>query len=164
VAFYFCGGAALTDAAIAALPQNFWYSFGLIKNATAVKIPQSMLVVTLASNFGTFLLYMLTNVVAVVAFREHHSFHGFKHAVVPVFGLLANLACMAFYLIGPFSVAGMSWKEPYVALGVAACWGIYGAIYFAGRSSSKGKEIILSRKHAKNPAIRAMEEASLSRA
>jgi len=164
VAFYFCGGAALTDAAIAALPQNFWYSFGLIKNATAVKIPQSMLVVTLASNFGTFLLYMLTNVVAVVAFREHHSFHGFKHAVVPVFGLLANLACMAFYLIGPFSVAGMSWKEPYVALGVAAVWGIYGAIYFAGRSSAKGKEIILSRKHAKNPAIRAMEEASLSRA
>ena len=43
-----------------------------------------------------------------------------KHVAVPVFGLLANLLCMLFYLIGPFSVAGMSWKEPYVALGIAA--------------------------------------------
>ena len=68
--------------------------------------------VTLASNFGTFLLYMLTNIVAIVAFREHHSFQGFKHMVVPVFGLLANLGCMLFYLLGPFSVAGMSRKEP----------------------------------------------------
>ena len=142
VVFYFCGGAALTDAAITALPHNFWYSFGLIKNATAVKIPQSLLVVTLASNFGMFLFYGLTNAIAIVAFREHHSFNGFKHMVVPVFGVVANLGCMLFYLVGPFSVAGMSWKEPFVALGVAACWGIYGLIYFSTRSKSKGKLMI----------------------
>ena len=141
VAFYFCGGAAQTDDAIKALPHNFWYSFGLIPNALATKIPQSMLVVTLVSNFGTFLLYMLTNIVAIVAFVEHHTFNSFKHIVIPVFGLLANLACMLFYLIGPFSVAGMSWKEPYVALGVAAVWGIYGAFYFFGRSKKTGKPI-----------------------
>ena len=35
---------------------------------------------------------MMTCIVAIVAFREHHSFNGFKHLVVPVFGLLANLA------------------------------------------------------------------------
>jgi len=78
-----------------------------------------LVIVTLVSNFGTFLLYMLTCLVAIVAFREHHSFHGFKHMVVPVFGLIANLACMLFYLIGPFTVSGMSWKEPYIALLVA---------------------------------------------
>ena len=44
-------------------------------------------------------------------------FNGFKHLVIPVFGLLANLACMLFYIVGPFVVAGMSWKEPFVALG-----------------------------------------------
>ena len=33
-------------------------------------------------------------------------------------GLLANFGCMLFYLVGPFSVTGMSWKEPYIALGV----------------------------------------------
>jgi hypothetical protein len=82
--------------------------------------------------------------VAIVAFREHHSFHGFKHMVVPVFGLLANFGCMLFSLLGPFSVAGMSWHEPYIALGVSLLWIIAGAIYFAMSSKSKGKEIILS--------------------
>jgi hypothetical protein len=60
---------------------------------------------------------MTTCIVAIVAFREHHMFNGFKHMVVPVFGLLANFACMLFYLIGPWSVPGMSVKEPYIALG-----------------------------------------------
>ena len=146
VLFYFCGGAALTADTIKGLPQNLWYSFGIIGHDTAAKIPQSMLIVTLASNFGTFLLYMLTNVVAIIAFREHHSFNTFKHVVVPVFGLVANLLCMLFYLIGPFSVAGMSWKEPYVALGVAAVWGLYGVWYFTQSSKRKGREILLSRK------------------
>ena len=105
----------------------------------AGKLPNSLIVVTLVSNFGTFLLYMLTCYVAIVAFREHHSFNGFKHMVVPVFGLLANLLCMLFYLVGPFMVAGMSPVEPFVALGVAAVWGIYGAWYFLSASKSKGR-------------------------
>jgi basic amino acid/polyamine antiporter, APA family len=100
-------------------------------------------VITLASNFGTFLLYMMTCIIAIIAFREHHSFHGFKHVVVPVFGLLANLLCMLFYLIGPFSVAGMSYKEPFIALGIAAIWGIYGAFYFLGSSKKKDKPVLV---------------------
>jgi amino acid transporter len=143
VALYFCGGAALTDDTIKGLPHNFWYSFGLWPHDMAANIPQSLLVITLASNFGTFLLYMMTCIIAIVAFREHHSFHGFKHVVVPVFGLLANLLCMLFYLFGPFSVAGMSWKEPYVALGIAAVWGIYGAFYFHMSSKKKAKSILV---------------------
>ena len=71
-------------------------------------LPNSLLIVTLASNFGTFMLYMLTCVIAIVAFREHHSFSGIKHMVIPVFGVVANLLCMLFYLVGPFCVAGMS--------------------------------------------------------
>ena len=60
---------------------------------------------------------MLTCWIAIVAFREHHMFNGIKHLVIPVFGLLANLACMLFYLVGPIpgiGVAGMSWMEPYI--------------------------------------------------
>ena len=106
---------------IKALPHNVWYSFGIFSHDMAAKIPQSLLVVTLVSNFGTFLLYMMTCIVAIVAFREHHTFNGFKHVFVPVFGLVANLLCMLFYLVGPFMVPGMSWKEPYVALAFARC-------------------------------------------
>jgi amino acid transporter len=126
--------------------NNAWYSFGIFKPETYSHLPNTLVIITLISNFGTFLLYMLTCIVAMVAFREHHSFNGFKHFVVPIFGLLANLGCMLFYLIGPFTVAGMSVKEPYIALGVCAAWGIYGLVYFLKSSKAKGKETILTQK------------------
>ena len=113
----------------------------------AQKLPNSLLVVTLVSNFGTFMLYMLTCVIAIVAFREHHSFNTFKHTFVPVFGLLANLLCMLFYLIGPFMVAGMTVAEPYTALVVAAIWAIYGLFYFNRASKKKGKAVYSSAEH-----------------
>ncbi len=128
--------------------HNIWYSFGIFAPETYAKLPNTLLIITLVSNFGTFLLYMTTCIVAIVAFREHHMFNGFKHLVVPVFGLLANLACMLFYLIGPWTVAGMSVKEPYIALGVAAVWGVYGWVYFAKSSKARGKEMILTAKPA----------------
>ena len=99
--------------------------------------------VTLVSNFGTFLLYMMTCVVAIVAFREHHTFSGFKHVFIPVFGILANFCCMLFYLVGPFMVAGMSPKEPFVALGIVILWGVYGLIYFKRSSARKGRPIFV---------------------
>lgn len=142
----YMGGQATAPAALD--KHNFWYSFGIFSPDMYVKLPNTLLIVTLISNFGTFLLYMTTCFVAMVAFREHHSFNGIKHVVIPVLGLLANLAIMLFYLIGPFSVSGMSWKEPYIALGICALWGIYGGIYFLKSSKARGKEILLSSKPA----------------
>jgi amino acid transporter len=129
---------------------TFWYSVGIFSNPHAyVTWPNTVLIITLISNFGTFMLYMTTCIVAIVAFREHHSFHGFKHMVVPVFGLLANFGCMLFYLLGPIpsiGVAGMSFKEPYIALGCSLAWIIAGGIYLAMTSKAKGKEILLTAK------------------
>ena len=130
------------------LQGSFWYLFGVFKPDTYARLPNTLVIVTLVSNFGTFLLYMLTCIIAIVAFREHHSFNTFKHVVVPVFGLLANLACMLFYLVGPFTVTGMSVKEPYIALGFCLVWGLYGGYYFARASKRKGKEILLRSKPA----------------
>ncbi len=146
ILFNFAGPAAQSDDTIKGLPQNFWYSFGIWSHDLAAKIPQSSVVVTLVSNFGTFLLYMMTCIVAIVAFREHHTFNGFKHMFIPVFGVAANLMCMLFYLIGPFAVTGMSWREPYVALAICAIWGIYGLIYFKSASSKKGRAIYVTEK------------------
>jgi len=139
----YLGGQTTAPAALDAKYHNIWYSFGIFSPDAYTKLPNTLVIITLISNFGTFLLYMITCWIAVVAFREHHSFNGFKHMVVPIFGLLANLACMLFYLIGPFTVSGMSWKEPYIALGVAAIWGIYGAIYFVRASKKKAKPIFV---------------------
>src|SRR5438874_5978726 len=127
-----------------ALPQNVRYSFGVWGHDFASKVPQSSVVITLVSNFGTFVLYMMTCIVAIVAFREHHTFNGFKHVFIPVFGILANLTCMLFYLVGPSVVAGMSPREPFIALGICALWGIYGWIYFTGSSAKKGREIYVT--------------------
>lgn len=127
---------------------NFWYKLAIFSPHAYTWLPNSLLIVTLISNFGTFLLYMTTCIVAIVAFKEHHSFHGFKHFVVPLFGLVANAGCMLFYLVGPKFVPGMSPKEPLWALGISAAWILIGAIYLATSSKSKGKEVILTQKPA----------------
>ncbi len=125
--------------------HNIWYSFGLFNPDVLSKLPNTLVIVTLISNFGTFLLYMLTCIIAIVAFREHHTFSGFKHMFVPLFGLVANFLCMLFYLVGPFTVSGMSWKEPYIALAVVGVWGLYGAFFFMRTSKVKGRGVFIDK-------------------
>jgi amino acid transporter len=130
--------------------QSIWYPMWLIPDYDHLKtLPNTLLTVTLVSNFGTFMLYGLTCFVAIVAFREHHTFNTFKHTFIPLFGLVANLLCMIFYLVGPLPgvVQGMSWKEPYIALGIAGLWAIYGWFYFARASAKKGKAAFLTEEH-----------------
>lgn len=140
--YYFAGGSAPDDKTIATLPHNLWYAIGLGTHDGLAKLPNSLLLVTLVSNFGTFVLYGLTNVVCIVAFREHHMFSGFKHVVVPVFGIIANFACLAFYVIGPIEGLGSA-KEPLLAVALSALWGIYGLIYFISSSKKKSQAMLL---------------------
>jgi basic amino acid/polyamine antiporter, APA family len=144
---FFCGGSAPDDKTIATLPHNIWYALGIGSNATMSSLPNGLLMVTLLSNFGTFVLYGLTNIVCIVAFREHHEFSGFKHMVVPVFGAVANFACLAFYVIGPLEGLGSA-KEPLLAVGFSVIWAIYGAIYFTRNSRRKGRETVLMERPA----------------
>ena len=134
---------APTDAAIQALPHGFWSSFGYTTHDKMAALPNSLLTVTLASNFGTFLLYALSCVTCIVAYHNHPKFKFVKHAVIPVFGLLANVACMAFYLIGPFMGYGTK-MEPLLALGIALVWGIYGGIYFTRASRRSGRTTLVA--------------------
>jgi amino acid transporter len=145
--FYFAGGSAPDDKTIATLPHNMWYALGMSSNASLSALPNGLLLVTLTSNFGTFLLYGLTNIVCIVAYQERHEFHGLKHMVIPVFGAVANFACLAFYIIGPLEGLG-SVKEPLIAVALSAVWGIYGGIYFMRNSKKRGKETILVTKPA----------------
>jgi APA family basic amino acid/polyamine antiporter len=133
---------APADATIQALPHGFWSSFGYTTHDKMAALPNSLLTVTLASNFGTFLLYMLSCATCLVCFHKHPQFKFVRHLVIPVFGLLANLACMAFYLIGPFMGYGTP-KEPLIALGIALVWGIYGGIYFLRTSKATGRTTLV---------------------
>ena len=77
--------------------------------------------------------------ICMIAYQERHEFHGLRHMAIPLFGAIANLACMAFYIIGPISGLG-SVKEPLIAVGIAVVWGLYGAFYFARNSKKIGRE------------------------
>jgi hypothetical protein len=138
---------APTDAAIQALPHGFWSSFGYTTHDKMAALPNSLLTVTLASNFGTFLLYALSCLTCLVAYHNHPKFKFVKHALIPVFGLLANVACMAFYLIGPFMGYGTK-MEPLLALGIALVWGIYGGIYFTRASRRSGRTTLIASRAA----------------
>ncbi len=142
VMMYFGDGAAPADTAIQALPHGFWSSFGYLTHDKMAALPNSFLTMTLASNFGTFLLYMLSCVTCIVCFHNHPQFKFMRHLVIPVFGLIANLACMVFYVVGPFMGYGTK-MEPLLALGIALVWGIYGGIYFLRASKATGRTTLV---------------------
>ena len=139
----FGDSSAIADASIATLPHGLWSSvwFATTHDHMAA-MPNTLLMITLASNFGTFMLYMLSCVICIVAYQGHPNFSAVKHLLIPVFGVLANLICMAFYLIGPFLGYGTK-MEPFGALGIAAVWGIYGAIYFVRSSKASGRTTLV---------------------
>ena len=133
---------ALADSAIAGLPHGFWSTFGYMSHDKMAALPNTLLTITLASNFGTFLLYTLSCVICMVAFHKHPRFNVVKHVVIPVFGLLANLACMAAYIVLPFTGIGTK-MEPLLALGIAMVWAIYGGIYFVRASKATGRSTLI---------------------
>jgi amino acid transporter len=142
VSLVFADAGAPTDAAIAALPHGIFSNFGYASHDTLAALPNSLLTITLTSNFGTFILYALSCFLCIVAFHNRPDYNVVRHLLIPGFGLLANLVCMAFYLISPIFGLG-TFKEPLLALGISAAWGIYGAIYFLRSSKVKGKAILL---------------------
>jgi amino acid transporter len=145
VANLFGDSGALSDATLKALPQGFWSSFGYLSHDGMAALPNSFIAVSLSSNFGTFLLYMLSCIICIVGYHNHPNYKPIRHLFIPLFGLLANLACMAAYIILPFMGIGTK-LEPFTALGVAAVWLVYGAIYFARSSKATGRTTLVERR------------------
>jgi amino acid transporter len=138
---------APADTVIAALPHGFWSSFGYLSHDKLAALPNSLLTITLASNFGTFLLYGLSCITCMVAYHNHPNFKMVRHFLIPLFGVVANLACMGFYLVGPFMGFGTK-MEPLSALGIASVWAIFGGIYFVQNSKKTKRTTFIESKAA----------------
>ena len=147
VTMVFGDAGAVSDATIAALPHGILSSWGYPSHATLAAMPNSLLTITLTSNFGTFILYALSCFLCIVAYHKRPDYNVVLHLLIPGFGLIANLVLMAYYLISPVFGLG-TFKEPLLALGISAVWGLYGAYYFVKSSKKKGKAILLDAKQA----------------
>ena len=145
VTLVFADASAPTDATIPSLPHGILSSFGYSTHDKLAAMPNSLLTITLTSNFGTFILYALSCFLCIVAFRGRPDYNFVRHLLIPGFGLLANLACMLVYVLGPIFGLG-TFKEPLLALAISAVWGAYGAFYFVRSSKAKGKAILLDSK------------------
>ena len=87
--------------------------------------------ITLASNLGTFILYGLTCIWTIIAFKGRKDFNFFKHGVIPGLGVLTNAimtaAVLYLYIIGNADAKA----EAKICFMVAGGWAIIGIIYVA---------------------------------
>ena len=85
--------------------------------------------ITLASNFGTFVLYALTCIWTIVAFQGRKERSLLKHSLVPWLGLLANVAMLIailyLYIIGNAD----SKHEALICFALTGAWGVISLIY-----------------------------------
>ena len=98
--------------------------------------------ITLASNFGTFVLYGLTCFWAIVAFAQRPERGFIKHAIVPILGCVANVVMLAgiiyLYITGnPDSV-----EEADICFAIAGGWALISIIYVLISSARKGKAVV----------------------
>jgi amino acid transporter len=87
--------------------------------------------VTLASNTGTFLVYGMTCVIAIVAFASRHDRHPLKHFAIPGLGALMNLAELFGVVFLAINAGGQSSKDAYKALGIVGVWIVIGVVWVA---------------------------------
>jgi nitrogen regulatory protein PII len=93
--------------------------------------------ITLASNFGTFVLYGLTCAWTVVAFKKREDFNILKHGIVPVAGVLTNAAMLAAILCLGIIGGGDSKTEALICLIIAGAWLLVSLVYVAATTVRK---------------------------
>jgi amino acid transporter len=87
--------------------------------------------ITVASNTGTFLVYGMTCMVAIVAFAQRHDKHLLKHFLVPGLGALMNLAELFGVVYLAIKSGGATSKDAYKSLAMVGIWIVVGIIWVA---------------------------------
>lgn len=101
--------------------------------------------ITLASNTGTFLVYGLTNLIALIAFWSDGP-SVVKHKLVPAAGLLANLAALGGVIFLSISAGGATQRDTLIALAIVAVWAVVGACWFALNTRRLGHPVLVEEK------------------
>jgi amino acid transporter len=87
--------------------------------------------ITLASNFGTFVLYGLTCVWTIIAFKQRKDFSLLKHGIIPGLGVITNVVMLA-AIIYLYSVGNADSKaEADICFLIAGGWALISIAYAA---------------------------------
>lgn len=85
--------------------------------------------ITLASNLGTFVLYGLTCIWTIVAFKDRIDFNFLKHGIIPFFGVVTNVI-MAIAIVYLYAIGNADAKaEADICFLIAGAWGLVSIAY-----------------------------------
>ena len=98
--------------------------------------------ITLASNTGTFLLYGLTNLIALWAFFGRPNTSLLKHKLVPLLGFLANFLMFGAIIWLGISAGGNTASDAIIALVMVAVWLVAGSAWFIHNSKKEGLPVL----------------------
>jgi amino acid transporter len=100
--------------------------------------------ITLASNIGTFILYGLICGLTFIAFAGRKEFHGAKHALIPLLGLLGNIALLVGVVVIGLKTPGVSANATKLALYITVGWAFVSAIYLIMNSRAQSRSVLPS--------------------
>jgi amino acid transporter len=98
--------------------------------------------ITLASNFGTFLVYGITCLVTIVAFANHQDKNYFKHYAIPGVGFLMNVAELVGIVYLAIVAGGTTSQDAYIAIAGVAVWLLIGVVWVVLNPATKGQKLI----------------------
>jgi amino acid transporter len=97
--------------------------------------------ITLASNTGTFLVYGMTCLIALIAFASHHERNFGKHMLVPGLGLAMNVGELLGVVYLAIKAGGSSSHDAYIALAAVGIWILLGIVWVAVNSARHGRAL-----------------------
>ena len=110
--------------------------------------------VTVASNTGTFLVYGMSCVIAIVAFASRHDRHLLKHFIAPGIGALMNLAMLFGVVYLAVTAGGSTSKDAYKSLAIVGAWIVAGVIWVAFNPNKRhAKTVVDERKKVEAPPV-----------
>lgn len=101
--------------------------------------------ITLASNFGTFVLYALTCLFTLNAFAGRPDFSVVKHAVIPLLGLVANVLMLVTIFAMGVAGGGDGQTESFIAIGIAIVWAVASSAYVFRNRRGRGADVAAER-------------------
>ena len=98
--------------------------------------------ITVASNSGTFLVYGMSCIIAMVAFAHRHDKHLIKHYMIPGLGALMNVGMLAGVVYLALKAGGNTSKDAYKSMAIVGGWIVLGIIWVALNPAMRGKKVL----------------------